>query len=299
VAQEAPSSTEAVHTTGAGVPQHTQSAPPALAAVQAVVSGTANGSTADVREASTLASTQAARESSVEASGGIDAAVGPGATATPAAVTTCTPATLPRSATTPNVITAAAATKQPASTAPVQPFNPRAGSTGTGSERQQPPLGLLVDLRPHIITHVDAGARRTAALMRDSLMEATPARDRPFIKAFSETQMFQVGTCRRACSTACLEFMAPALGHSCGVEARRGAQCMKQLPGASSLRGDGVEVVGCPKEVGVMSTAAAPSGSLLPWISCSCCISHYGSTYGCCVQVYCDQVIAQVFEGSS
>ncbi|KXZ46762.1 hypothetical protein GPECTOR_41g727 [Gonium pectorale] len=50
---------------------------------------------------------------------------------------------------------------------------------------------LCGDLRPHVITHVDATAR-TGVLMKDSLLEAVPPRDRPFVRQFLETQMFEV-----------------------------------------------------------------------------------------------------------
>lgn len=63
--------------------------------------------------------------------------------------------------------------------------------SGDASAPPAPPGGIVGDLRPHIITHVGA-ATRTATLMKDSLLESTPYKDRPFVKTFIETQMFQV-----------------------------------------------------------------------------------------------------------
>jgi hypothetical protein len=48
---------------------------------------------------------------------------------------------------------------------------------------------LCGDLRLHTIVNVGM-AKRTGVFMRDSLLDATPPRDRPFVRAFTETQMF-------------------------------------------------------------------------------------------------------------
>jgi hypothetical protein len=48
---------------------------------------------------------------------------------------------------------------------------------------------LCGDLRLHTIVNVGM-AQRTGVFMRDSLLESLPARERPFMRAFTETQMF-------------------------------------------------------------------------------------------------------------
>ena len=53
------------------------------------------------------------------------------------------------------------------------------------------PTSLLGNLRPYFITNI-SGGRRTATLMKDWVLEGTAPRDRPFIKAFLDTQMFEV-----------------------------------------------------------------------------------------------------------
>eukprot|EP00879_Flechtneria_rotunda_P029127 GHRR01031396.1.p1 GENE.GHRR01031396.1~~GHRR01031396.1.p1 ORF type:complete len:181 (+),score=37.00 GHRR01031396.1:416-958(+) len=45
------------------------------------------------------------------------------------------------------------------------------------------------DLRLHTIVNVGM-SKRTGVFMRDSLIESMPAKDRPFMRAFTETQMF-------------------------------------------------------------------------------------------------------------
>lgn len=45
------------------------------------------------------------------------------------------------------------------------------------------------DLRLHTIVNVGM-SKRTGIFMKESLLESLPAKDRPFIKAFMETQMF-------------------------------------------------------------------------------------------------------------
>lgn len=47
------------------------------------------------------------------------------------------------------------------------------------------------NLLQHTITNVGLN-KRTGFLMRDSLLDAAPHRDRPFLRAFMETQMFSV-----------------------------------------------------------------------------------------------------------
>ncbi|GLC38217.1 hypothetical protein PLESTB_001086800 [Pleodorina starrii] len=47
------------------------------------------------------------------------------------------------------------------------------------------------DLRPHVITNVGL-AKRTGVLMKESLMEVIPPKDKPFVRQFIETQMFSV-----------------------------------------------------------------------------------------------------------
>lgn len=51
--------------------------------------------------------------------------------------------------------------------------------------------GMCGDLRLHTIINVGM-SKRTGWLMKDSLIEGFPAKDRPFIRAFAETQMFAV-----------------------------------------------------------------------------------------------------------
>eukprot|EP00882_Tetradesmus_deserticola_P024254 GHRQ01026498.1.p1 GENE.GHRQ01026498.1~~GHRQ01026498.1.p1 ORF type:complete len:229 (+),score=106.58 GHRQ01026498.1:463-1149(+) len=50
---------------------------------------------------------------------------------------------------------------------------------------------LCGDLRLHTIVNVGM-SKRTGVFMRDALIESLPAKDRPFIRAFTETQMFNV-----------------------------------------------------------------------------------------------------------
>jgi hypothetical protein len=51
-------------------------------------------------------------------------------------------------------------------------------------------LSVLVgDLRPHTIVNVGM-SKRTGLLMKDSLLEGVAPKDRPFARAFMETQMF-------------------------------------------------------------------------------------------------------------
>lgn len=54
---------------------------------------------------------------------------------------------------------------------------------------QQHLADLCGDLLPHTITNVGLN-KRTAYLMKDSLLDDAPPRDRPFVRAFMETQMF-------------------------------------------------------------------------------------------------------------
>lgn len=79
----------------------------------------------------------------------------------------------------------ASVTAAPADAAASQPAAAATAATASGV------TGIVGDLRPHIITHVGS-ATRTATLMKDSLLEATPAKDRQFVRTFMETQMFQV-----------------------------------------------------------------------------------------------------------
>jgi hypothetical protein len=50
---------------------------------------------------------------------------------------------------------------------------------------------LCGDLRLHTIVNVGM-SKRTGVFMRDALIESLPAKDRPFMRAFTETQMFNV-----------------------------------------------------------------------------------------------------------
>lgn len=50
--------------------------------------------------------------------------------------------------------------------------------------------GLCGDVRLHTIVHVGAGGARTGVFMQDSLIESLPAKDRSFMRAFTDTQMF-------------------------------------------------------------------------------------------------------------
>lgn len=50
---------------------------------------------------------------------------------------------------------------------------------------------LCGDLRLHTIVNVGM-SKRTGVFMRDALIESRPAKDRPFLRAFTETQMFNV-----------------------------------------------------------------------------------------------------------
>lgn len=59
------------------------------------------------------------------------------------------------------------------------------------TELQNHLSGLCGDLRPHVITNVGLD-KRTGVLMKDSLLGATPARDRAFVAQFMETQLFSV-----------------------------------------------------------------------------------------------------------
>ncbi|EFJ52381.1 hypothetical protein VOLCADRAFT_103040 [Volvox carteri f. nagariensis] len=52
-------------------------------------------------------------------------------------------------------------------------------------------IGLCGDLRPHVITNVGL-SKRTGVLMKESLLEVIPPRDKPFVRQFVETQMFSV-----------------------------------------------------------------------------------------------------------
>uniref|UniRef100_A0A1D2AA03 UDENN domain-containing protein n=2 Tax=Auxenochlorella protothecoides TaxID=3075 RepID=A0A1D2AA03_AUXPR len=53
---------------------------------------------------------------------------------------------------------------------------------------------LVSDLRAYTITDVSASQERTSILLRESFIESVPAKDRAFMTAFSETQMFAVYT---------------------------------------------------------------------------------------------------------
>ncbi|KAF5839095.1 hypothetical protein DUNSADRAFT_1640 [Dunaliella salina] len=64
-------------------------------------------------------------------------------------------------------------------------------SSSSGCANSGSDACLLGDLRPYFITNV-SGNTRTATLMKDWVIEGTPSRDRPFVRAFLETQMFQV-----------------------------------------------------------------------------------------------------------
>jgi hypothetical protein len=50
---------------------------------------------------------------------------------------------------------------------------------------------LCGDLRLHTIVNVGM-SKRTGVFMQDSLVESLPVKDRPFMRAFTETQMFGV-----------------------------------------------------------------------------------------------------------
>jgi len=63
--------------------------------------------------------------------------------------------------------------------------------SSTGCANSGSDACLLGDLRPYFITNV-SGNTRTATLMKDWVIEGTPSRDRPFVRSFLETQMFQV-----------------------------------------------------------------------------------------------------------
>lgn len=86
----------------------------------------------------------------------------------------------------------------PSKSSRLWPGSSGAGSGGKGASGSAASKGggLVGDLRPHIITNVSTSTR-TAALMKDSLLEATKPKDRPFVKAFVDTQMFQVREGRR------------------------------------------------------------------------------------------------------
>ncbi|GAX83808.1 hypothetical protein CEUSTIGMA_g11233.t1 [Chlamydomonas eustigma] len=58
-------------------------------------------------------------------------------------------------------------------------------------ELRQHLLSMLGDIRPHVITNVSLG-KKAGVLMKSSLLETIPAKDRGFMKAFLETQMFSV-----------------------------------------------------------------------------------------------------------
>ncbi len=51
---------------------------------------------------------------------------------------------------------------------------------------------MLGDIRPHVITNVSLGRPQAGILMKGSLLETIPARDRAFVKIFLETQLFAV-----------------------------------------------------------------------------------------------------------
>jgi hypothetical protein len=52
-------------------------------------------------------------------------------------------------------------------------------------------IALPGDLRLHTIVNVGM-TKRTGLLLKDALVESFPPRDRPFMRAFAETQMFAV-----------------------------------------------------------------------------------------------------------
>jgi hypothetical protein len=53
-------------------------------------------------------------------------------------------------------------------------------------------LGSLCgDLRLHTIVNVGM-SKRTGLLLKEALVDSFPPRDRPFMRAFAETQMFSV-----------------------------------------------------------------------------------------------------------
>lgn len=51
--------------------------------------------------------------------------------------------------------------------------------------------GLCGDLRLHTIVNVGM-SKRTGLLLKEGLVESLPPKDRPFMRAFAETQMFSV-----------------------------------------------------------------------------------------------------------
>eukprot|EP00897_Mesotaenium_endlicherianum_P000533 jgi/Mesen1/10480/ME000083S09993 len=53
-------------------------------------------------------------------------------------------------------------------------------------------MSLCRDLELHSITDVRHGGERVSLLLKDSFVAAFPVRDRPFVKAFADTQMFAV-----------------------------------------------------------------------------------------------------------
>lgn len=52
-------------------------------------------------------------------------------------------------------------------------------------------VSLCGDLRLHTIVNVGM-SKRTGLLLKDALVESFAPRDRPFMRAFAETQMFAV-----------------------------------------------------------------------------------------------------------